>query len=149
MQIRLILAALILASSIFALAAGKSSIALEPNSFPAEMKADVELIGAVYREYPNDPSVLYQVAALHAQAGHKEQALEALKKMAATGAGLDPRSRNFATLAKDKDFLKIKGQIQSTTPAVISARLAYTIAEGDLMPEGIAYSEKTRKLYLG
>jgi sugar lactone lactonase YvrE len=129
--------------------AAKVSIVLEASSFPPEMKDEVEQVAAAYKEYPDEAAVLYQVAALHARAGHREQALESLRKMAAVGAGLDPRSRSFGELAKDKEFLKIKGEIQKANPAVITARLAYTIGEGDLMPEGIAYSEKTRKLYLG
>src|SRR3954468_4691971 len=122
---------------------------LDPNSFPPEMRSEVEEIAAVYRQFPNEAAVLYQVAALHARAGHKPQAMDALKKMNATGAGLDPRTRNFASMAEDKDFKQLKAQIQAANPAVLNARLAYTIGEGDLMPEGIAYSAKTRKLYLG
>lgn len=127
----------------------KTSISLDVKSFPPEMKQEVEQLAEAYREFPDEAAVLYQVAALHARAGHKDQAIEALKQMAAVGAGLDPRSRNFGALADDRDFLRIKGQIQSANRPVITARLAYTIGEGDLAPEGIAYSEKTRKLYLG
>jgi sugar lactone lactonase YvrE len=140
----------VIAAALTSVAYGaKISIALDASTFPPEMKAEVEDVAAAYKEYPSEAAVLYQVAALHARAGHKEQALEALRKMAAVGAGLDPRSRNFGDLSKDKEFLRIKGEIQKANPAVITARLAYTIREGDLMPEGIAYSEKTRKLYLG
>ena len=128
---------------------GKPMTELDPAAFPPEMKAEVEEIAAVYRRFPDEAAVLYQVARLHAQAGHKQQAMDALKKMAAAGAGLDPRRRNFQSLAEDKDFQTLKAQIRAANPPVLQARLAYTIEEGDLMPEGIAYSAKTRKLYLG
>lgn len=143
------LAALLLLGAMWLAGGGKPVMELDPATFPPEMKAEVEEIAAVYRRFPHEPAVLYQVARLHAQAGHKQQAMDALKKMAATGAGLDPRTRNFQSLAEDKDFQRLKAQIRAANPPVLQARLAYTIEEGDLMPEGIAYSEKTKKLYLG
>lgn len=127
----------------------KATHELDPANFPPAMKQEVEEIGAVYRQFPNEAAVLYQVAALEARAGHKEQAMETLRKMAAIGAGLDPRARSFASLADDKQFKQLKMQIAAANPPVLNARLAYTIGEGDLLPEGIAYSAKTRKLYLG
>jgi sugar lactone lactonase YvrE len=127
----------------------KSSPQLDPSSFPPQMKEEVEEINVVYRQFPDEAAVLYQVAALEARAGHKQQAMDALKKMNATGAGLDPRSRNFGSLADDPEFKKLKAQIQAANPPVLNARLAYTINEGNLLAEGIAYSAKTRKLYLG
>src|SRR3954463_2249431 len=142
------MAALLLLGGMF-LAGAKVPPGLDANTFPPEMKSEVEEIDAVYRQFPNEAAVLYQVARLHAKAGHKQQAMDALKKMNATGAGLDPRTRNFASLAEDKEFKQLKAQIQQANPPVLNARLAYTIGEGDLMPEGIAYSAKTRKLYLG
>ncbi len=134
-------------ASVGALAQSRGN--LDVNSFPAEMREDVEDIAAGYRLYPEDASVLYQVAAIHARAGHKQQALDALKKMAAVGAGLDPRPRNFASLVNDPEFKGIVAGIHRANPPVLHARLAYVIGEGDLMPEGVAYSEKTRKLYFG
>ena len=113
------------------------------------MKQDVEDINAGYRLYPNEAAVLYQVAALHARAGHKQQAIDTLKKMMAAGTGLDPRPRSFGTLVDDREFKRIKAQIEYDNHPVVQARLAYTIEEGDLTSEGIAYSEKTKKLYLG
>lgn len=127
----------------------KSGSNLDLRTFPPEMKADVEEIAAGYQKFPGEAAVLYQVAALHARAGHKQEALDTLKKMAEIGAGLDPRSRSFASLKDDREFLRIKAQVRKDNPPVLSARLAYEVGEGDLVPEGIAYSAKTKKFYLG
>jgi sugar lactone lactonase YvrE len=66
-----------------------------------------------------------------------------------SGAGLDPDPRDFGTLADDMQFKRIKATIRARNPAVLRARLAYQIGEADLVPEGIAYSERTKKLYFG
>lgn len=139
--------ALVMASISVAGTADKND--LDPSSFPSEKREDVETIAAVYHKFPNEADVLYQVAALHARAGHRQQALDALTKMMKLGTGLDPRPRNFGALADDRMFKSIKATIRQQNPPVLQSRLAYKIDEGDLLPEGITYSEKTHKLYLG
>src|SRR5512147_2325488 len=109
-------AAMLLLGAMWLAGDGKPMTELDPAAFPPEMKAEVEDVAAVYRQFPDEAAVLYQVARLHAQAGHKQQAIEALKKMAATGAGLDPRTRNFQSLAEDKEFLTLKARIRAANP---------------------------------
>jgi sugar lactone lactonase YvrE len=142
-------AAIVLLACLSLAASRKPAPSLDVNSFPPEMRADVEAIAAAYRQLPFEAAILYQVAALHARAGHKEQALDALQKMAKADAGVDPRTKDFGSLADNSEFQQLKAKIRADNPPVLHATLAYTIAEGDLVPEGIAYSAKTRKLYLG
>jgi sugar lactone lactonase YvrE len=141
--------AILLLSCLLLRAENRPSQVLDPSAFPADVRAEVEEVAAAYRQFPAEAAILYQLGALHARSGHQQQALEALRKMAAVGAGLDPRIRDFPSLAEDKDFKQIKAQIQAANPPVLNARLAYTIAEGNLVPEGIAYSAIMHKLYLG
>lgn len=141
--------AILLLSCLLLSAENRPSQALDPSAFPADMRAEVEEVAAAYRQFPTEAAILYQVAALHARSGHQQPAFEALRKMMAVGAGLDPRTRDFPTLADDRDFKQIKAQIEAANPPVLNARLAYSIAEGNLVPEGIAYSAITHKLYLG
>jgi len=139
----------LLCSTMACLAADKTNIALDPATFPPEMKADVAEIDAAFRKFPDDASVLYQVASLHAKAGHFPQALAALERMADVGAGLQPRPRDFPGLSQNPEFLRIVLSVQKKNPPVQHARLAYELSEGDLIPEGIAWSQTTRKFYLG
>jgi len=134
---------------ITAFCADKTNIALDPANFPAEMKDEVQQIDAGYRKFPDDASVLYQVASLHARARHFPQALAALHKMEEVGAGLQPRPRDFPGLDKNLDFRQICFAIQKKNPPIQRARLAYELQEGDLVPEGIAWSQTARKFYLG
>ncbi len=134
---------------LLATAADWPNIALDPSAFPAEMKAEVQQVDVVFRRFPDDASVLYQVASLHARAGHTAQALAALHRMADADAGLQPRARDFPGLEKNREFLQICYSVQRKNPARQNARLAYVIPEGDLVPEGIAWSQTARKFYLG
>ena len=144
-------AVLLLAVAILLLSGAKPKPGsdLDPSSFPPEMQADVRHIAEAYQKFPDEAAILYQVAALQAKAGRKEQAMETLKRMASIGAGLDPGGRGFESLKDDREFRRLKAQIQHDNPPVNRARLAYEVAEGNLISEGIAYSAKTRKLYLG
>jgi hypothetical protein len=94
--------------------------------------------------------VLYQVAALYARAGDAEKALATLTRMAELGSGVDPRLRDgFQSLAEHPEFVRIRASIQREHPPVHRARLAFDIRGCDLAPEGIAWSARTRLLYLG
>jgi sugar lactone lactonase YvrE len=125
-------------------------VGLDPAAFPEGLRAAAEQIAPVYRQRPDDASVLYQVAALHARAGHEEEALATLRRMADTGSGVDPRLRDgFQSLAGHPEFLRIRARIQREHPPVLRARLAFDIPQGDLAPEGIAWSERTGLFYFG
>jgi len=125
------------------------TITLDPSTFPPAMKEEVEHIAEGFRKFPGDASVLYQVASLHARAGHTALALATLQKMADAGAGLQPRPRDFPGLDENLEFRRIVLSIQKKNPPVQRARLAYEIPEGDLVPEGIAWSQTMRTFYLG
>ena len=107
-------------------------------------------LARVWREHPDDASVLYQVAAQYARDGRNADALQILERMERTRAGLVPRLRDgFATLAGDPRFQALLARIRAQNPPVLHAKIAYRLDEGDLVPEGIAWSERRRELYLG
>jgi sugar lactone lactonase YvrE len=123
---------------------------LPVSSLPPELREQAAEVEAARRQYPDNPCVLYQVAALYAKAGRTEQALATLREMAAKHSGVDPRLRDgFQSLAGNHEFLEIKRQIRRENPPVLHSRPAFTITEADLIPEGIAWSDKQRRFYLG
>jgi hypothetical protein len=94
--------------------------------------------------------VLYQVASSLARAGRTEDALEALRRMAALETGVDPRPRDgFDSLVAHPEFRRIVAAIRAKQPPVLHAHEALALDEADLGPEGIAWSAKTKRLYLG
>jgi len=124
---------------------------LSVNDFPPDLREQAKEIEQVRQQFPDNACVLYQVAELDARAGRTDQALVALKKMAAKHAGLDPRTRDvgFQKLASNPDYLRLKQEIRRDNPPVLHARPTFTIAEADLIPEGIAWSAKQQRFYLG
>jgi sugar lactone lactonase YvrE len=137
-------------AAMLSIAASIPKVGLDPQDFPEAMRGEVAPIAVVFGRFPDDASVLYQVAALHARASHTRAALGALHAMVATGAGLHPRGRDgFSSLESEPEYERLIATIRRQNPPVLRARRAFEIAEGDLTPEGIAYSARTERLYLG
>ena len=123
---------------------------LRVNDFPPELREQAAEVGKARESHPDNPCVLYQLAALYARAGRSDEALAALRAMAGKGSGVDPRLRDgFQSLATNPEFVRLKQQIRHDNPPVLHAHEAFTIDEADLIPEGIAWSEKQQRFYLG
>lgn len=70
--------------------------------------------------------------------------------MAALRAGLDPsRDSVFADLQGAREFGDILAAVREATPAVSHSRVAFTVPEGDLVPESMAYDPNGRNFYFG
>ena len=116
---------------------------------PARRKGAAE-IQTAWDRYPDNACVLYEVAVIYSQAGHKPEALSILRDMADKHAGLDPRvADGFQNVASDPEFLALKQEIRRDYPPPNHAQRAFTFAEADLIPEGIAWSTKQKRFYLG
>ncbi len=121
---------------------------LPVDQLPPDLRAQAKKVQAAWNQYPDNACILYQVAALYAKAVDEREALAILRAMADKHAGLDPCGRDgFDSLARDPDFLALKKEILRENPPVRNAQQAFSSAEGDLLSEGIAWSEK--RLYLG
>jgi sugar lactone lactonase YvrE len=142
-----------LAGTVVLLACAQSRVAplaLDPQSYPIELRPLAAELSPIYRKYPNDAAVLYQVAALQARAGRRNEALATLARMADAGSGVDPRPRDgFQSLVDDPRFQSLTAAIRAANPPVLRASVRSVIDEADLVPEGIAWSSRTRRLYLG
>ena len=126
------------------------SVSIELTGFPDSLRPIVDQIAPVLARRPNDGSVLYQVAALHASVGHTDAALATLRRMADLESGADPRVRDgFGSLAENAEFLAIRARIQRDFPPVNRAVRAYDVPAGAGIPEGVEWSPRTRLLYMG
>lgn len=131
-------------------AAAARDLRLRPEELPPEQREEAAVIAAAYQADPQDAAVLYQVAAILAQTGRTDDALETLRRMASLETGVDPRVRDgFETIAAHPEFRRIVAEIRAKHPPVLRAREMFAIDETDLGPEGIAWSAKTERLYFG
>src|SRR5689334_11312160 len=79
-------------------ASGARDLHLRPQELPSGQRDEAVMVAAAYDSDPQDAAVLYQLASQLARAGRTEDALEALRRMAALETGVDPRARGFESL---------------------------------------------------
>jgi sugar lactone lactonase YvrE len=128
----------------------RESTSIELVGFPDSLRPAVDPVAAVFQRRPDDASVLYQVAALHAFAGHTDAALATLRRMADLSSGVDPRVRDgFGSIAENAEFKAIQERIRREFPPVNRAERVFDVPAGVGIPEGVAWSARTRLLYMG
>ncbi len=94
--------------------------------------------------------VTYVIARTFASAKQWPETMTWLRKVAELKAGLDPsRDSVFWELRNTREFAEILSEVRAATPMVSRSHPAFMVAEGDLVPESIAYDPKHRRFFLG
>jgi|GEM_PF-634082 len=99
---------------------------------------------------PHDPELHYSIARLHGLMGDPRKAMDCLEK--ALILGYDFRAEVDTSLAPVRDlpgFSKIQKRIDDMQKPINTSRVAFTIPQKDLIPEGIAYDAVDDCFYLG
>ncbi|HJQ38829.1 MAG TPA: SMP-30/gluconolactonase/LRE family protein [Thermoanaerobaculia bacterium] len=98
---------------------------------------------------PNDPALLFTYAQIQMRAGDPAGAMETLGKVAALGAGFHPDADPaFKELEKQPGYDKLLAKFAEGLPVVERGKPAFTLAERDLRPEGIACDTRSGTLYV-
>ena len=122
--------------------------AQEPGDDP-EIHAQISMAEKLLGKTPDRGAVLYFLAAGHAQLQEPSEAMNNLKQCIALKEGFDPSGEPaFAGLKEGKDFQQLVEQVRKDFPPVSLAKLAYTITEKDLVPEGLAWDPSQDALLL-
>lgn len=104
----------------------------------------LELLGRARTKAPNDPRVPYAQARLLAESGKAKEALAALRAAVGLGggrkAGTEPA---FAALRTRPEALRLFAEIAEAARPRPRATVAFTLAEKELIPEGIAHDPKS------
>jgi len=99
---------------------------------------------------PNDGTLQYYMAMFHAQAGHRDQALEWLKRVAARRLGFHPTPGNgFDELWADPEFQQVLADIAAHETKVVDGREAFRLPDPGFVPEGIAYDARSKRHFIG
>lgn len=94
--------------------------------------------------------VMVEIARQYAIAGDRKQALAWFEKAAALNPEYTPEfDRDFETMAALPEFQPLVERARKASPPVRRSALAFTVAESDLIPEGLAWDARSKKLYLG
>jgi len=114
------------------------------------------LIGALLiltcavRTEAQDPVSLYERAVERASVGDRTGALRLLDSVSRSPGGLDPGfHRAFFPYHDDSAFRRIVARIRDAHPPIVRSTVAWTIAERDLHPEGIAFDPVSRSTFVG
>ena len=121
-----------------------------PTSAEARFRPIIQHIERILPTLADRGAGLFALARLYAQVGDTPKALALLKESLATDEGFDPSgSEMLAPLRSNPDFARLADQAQKQYPAVHRAKVAFTVPEKDLFPEGLAYDPATHVFYMG
>ncbi len=98
---------------------------------------------------PNDAVLTYFLGSYRARAGDRDGALAALEQTLANGKGFLPTVHMFASLASDRRFAALRKRFAERLPHKTDGRVAFTLPDRRLLPEGIAYDPVTHRFFVG
>lgn len=125
---------------------GRGAAALRQKDYAAYL----ENFREAARINPRHPEVVYNVARAHALAGEKAEAAAWLGRFIRMGLGHDPaEDEAFVALKDSAEWRALAAELEKTRAPVAGSRAAFTLAEKDLIAEGIAHDPVERVFYVG
>ncbi|HET8923807.1 MAG TPA: hypothetical protein VFN26_12530 [Candidatus Acidoferrum sp.] len=95
-------------------------------------------------------AALFFLARLYTRVGEVPKALAHLKECVALDQGFDPGAhRRLEPLKANPEFQELVEQVRRAYPPVHHARVAFTVPDKDLFPEGLAVDAEKRVFYMG
>lgn len=114
------------------------------------VRAEIARIEKLLISAPDKAVVTYQMARTWAAAKQWPEAIQWLQKVTGMNAGIDPsRDLLFAELHGTREFGEILAAVRRATPMVSHSSSVFKIAEGDLVPESMAYDPMSKLFYFG
>lgn len=112
--------------------------------------AEIARIEKLLISAPDKNTVIYEMARTWAAAKQWPETMEWLRKVAELNAGLDPsRDSIFAELPGTREFEEILAAVRRATPPISHSSSTFQVAEGDLVPESMAYDPTGKHFYFG
>ena len=112
--------------------------------------SQIHAIEALPQQFPEHGAALFFRARLYARLGELPKALALLKECAALDQGFDPgAARGLRVLQDNAEFQELVEQARRRYPPVHHARVAFTVRDKDLFPEGLAVDAEKRLFYMG
>jgi sugar lactone lactonase YvrE len=96
------------------------------------------------------PQLLYHLARALSLNGRNREAAKILDRLAEMGLGVDAaENSDFKSLRGSAEWAELGKKIAAARAPVVRSRAEFTVAEPDLLPEGVAYDPRSRTFYLG
>jgi hypothetical protein len=146
-----------LASSALPAATHPDTAALQQASAPVlaadnaqRLRDEIKAAEEILPRLVDRAAALYLLAHHYARLGELAKALSLLKQCVALNEEFDPtRVKAFAPLQSDPEFRDLVERARRKNPPVHRARVAFTVAQTDLFPEGLAADVPKRVFYMG
>lgn len=99
---------------------------------------------------PGHLEAIYYLARAHALSGNRSEAAAVLNRMLDMGITMDLEANaDFNPIRSSEEFKSISKKIERVKAPVANSRVAFTLPDKELIPEGMAYDPATETFYLG
>lgn len=119
---------------------------------PERLRAEIHSIEGLLPGLADRGAALFLLARYYARLGEQAKALALLKECVALDAGFEPDpslSASLRPLESNPEFHELLERVHSRYPPVHKARVAFTVPEKDLFPEGLAVDASNGVFYMG
>lgn len=114
-----------------------------------KIRPEIQAIEALPQQFPEHGAALFFLARLYARLGELQKTIALLKECAALDQGFDPGAARGLRILKDNpEFQELVEQTRRRYPPVHHARVAFTVRDKDLFPEGLAVDAEKRLFYM-
>jgi hypothetical protein len=122
-----------------------------PSSAETELRrAEILKVEESLPKIADRGAALFFLARRYAQLGQLDKALSLLKDCIALDQGFDPEEKpQLQALHANPEFQALVEQVRRRYPPVHRARVAFTVPEMDLFPEGLAVDSSRHIFYMG
>jgi sugar lactone lactonase YvrE len=130
-------------------AAQQTSVQVPPSD-PQRLQNEINALDKLLPRLVDRGAALFLLAHDYARLGELAKALRLLKQCAAMDQGFDPASDSaFVPLHSNPEFQNLIERVRVHNPSVRRARVAFTVTQNDLFPEGLAVDASKRVFYMG
>lgn len=127
-----------------------STASVQAPDAAARARAEIQRIEDALPRILDRGAALYLLAERYARLGEFPRALSLLKECISQDEGFDPTdSPAFQPLKAYPEFRELAEQVRRRYPPAHRARVAFTVPEKDLFPEGLAVDSDRRVFYMG
>jgi hypothetical protein len=147
MRVKLpLLLSLVLATGAFTQQVGAPSD--KPDEAP--LRDEIQAIEKLLPRLTDQAPALFELAHDYASLRDLPTAMRLLQECVSLHEGFNPEGDPaFAPLKDDSGFKALVEQVRREFPQVERARLAFTVPQADLIPEGLAVDPKSHSFYMG
>ena len=116
----------------------------------AEVRQEIQEVEGILPKLPDRGAALFLLAHDYAHLGDADKALSLLRECISLNEGFNPEGDPaFTPLRSNAEFQGLVEQVHLRYRAVQKARVAFTVPQKDLIPEGLAANPRSGTLYMG